>query len=693
MKTIWDVLDKPAMRSEPRVWIKRLIIVDQRGERARFIQDIPLKRGLNIVWAKEPEEDGSTEPVTGHSAGKTSFCRLLRYCMGESTYATKENKKLLAKCFKYGYVGADLVIDGKHYAVLRPIGDGTSSYCSSDMTLDELVKEPGAGGRVFQHNYAEKLGLRNLLEENLSSSSVLKTGEEIKYEHILAWCTRDQEARYQNIYTWRSSRSESDTPAFGFKKEGPLFAMRVILSLFLPEELKKEELLAEKQKRQIELEKLIEDKRKEPLYLSRRYRNELAEKLVCILGGERKAEIESAPIRDPGDLIFDLERLKNKAAEEMERQSDDLAEKRAGIQAAINERASAIRHLNCQLSEFSALVDAKTRAELNLDEDFIARQKDRKLISDVWNSSCIAGILYKDCEQVKQRMKALHFLEPIDGHQREQEEARRAEEISAVKKQLDVIRAQRFRLSAEKLQLHQDEKQIQQEITALPASSEGLNTLFGRVLEWDEYCREPHSYSELTGLYEELKTVGEDSSTLQKELAEMIHDHAESRKLLDSVFSGSVGQVLPSSEYIGQVTFDQRDLCFNIIRGTTISGEAITTLSVLLADVSCMLYAGMSERVKLPGFVLHDSPREADLGMRLYRNYFRFIRDLENHFGGAESCPFQYIITTTTPPPPEMEDDETLICLKLNAGIPEELLFRRNLSEPVDEPDIEELGV
>ena len=94
MKDIWGVLDKSTMRSEPRVWIQRLIIIDKRGEEAHFIRDVPLKRGLNIVWAKEPEEDDSAEPITGHSAGKTSFCRLLRYCLGESTYATKVNNKL-----------------------------------------------------------------------------------------------------------------------------------------------------------------------------------------------------------------------------------------------------------------------------------------------------------------------------------------------------------------------------------------------------------------------------------------------------------------------------------------------------------------------------------------------------------------------------------------------------------------------
>jgi len=650
MKDIWDVLREVKVRKDPRLWIRRFVIIADRGKNAQIIRDIPLKKGLNIVWAKEPEDDGSSDPVAGHSAGKTSFCRLVRYCMGESTFATKQNKKLLAKSFKHGYVGAELMVDGRQYAVLRPIGAVVSSIYSDEVSLDELISNESAGHRVFQHNYTDKLGLRALLEENLPSSSVLKTGEEIKYEHILAWCTRDQETRYQNIHTWRSSRSDSDTPAFNFKKEGPLFAMRVILNLFLPEELKKEETLAEHQKRQVELENEIDEKRKEPLYLSRRYRNDLVEKLILVLGSERQEEIKSAPVKNSGDLIFDLERLKDQAAEEMDKQGAGLIEKLAGIQEEINKTAYAIRLLDNNLSEFSALVDVKTRAELNLDDDFKARQEDRQLISNVWNSSCVAGVLYKDCEKVKQRMKALLFLESIDGHQREQEEARRAEEVASVRAQIDAIKDQRSKLASEKLHLLQEKKDVDQEIAALPTSPETLHTLFENVQIWDDCSRNPNSFSDLTELYKKLKTVNGNISTLQVELSEMIHNHAESRNLLDRVFSGSVGRVLPNSEYVGQVTFDQRDLCFNIIRGTAISGEAITTLSVLLSDISCMLYAGMAERVKLPGIVLHDSPREADLGIRLYRNYFRFIRDLENHFGGAKHCPFQYVITTTTPP-------------------------------------------
>ncbi len=49
------------------------------------------------------------------------------------------------------------------------------------------------------------------------------------------------------------------------------------------------------------------------------------------------------------------------------------------------------------------------------------------------------------------------------------------------------------------------------------------------------------------------------------------------------------------------------------------------TMAVLLADISGLIYNAKNEKSKLPGFLLHDSPREADLGKRIYWSYPRFL--------------------------------------------------------------------
>lgn len=77
----------------------------------------------------------------------------------------------------------------------------------------------------------------------------------------------------------------------------------------------------------------------------------------------------------------------------------------------------------------------------------------------------------------------------------------------------------------------------------------------------------------------------------------------------------------------------------------------------------------------LPAFLVHDSPREADLGLSVYHRLFRLVRGLEREEGQPL---FQYIVTTTTRPPEEMSNTPWLRD-KLGGAPAEARLLRRNL--------------
>ncbi|KXJ40889.1 MAG: hypothetical protein AXA67_08120 [Methylothermaceae bacteria B42] len=78
---------------------------------------------------------------------------------------------------------------------------------------------------------------------------------------------------------------------------------------------------------------------------------------------------------------------------------------------------------------------------------------------------------------------------------------------------------------------------------------------------------------------------------------------------------------------IGLMEFYQRkerrrmrsDVSFRVTRGSTLATEAIEPLAVLLTDV-CPLLFGIIGRGCLPGLLIHDSPREADHGLIIYRS-------------------------------------------------------------------------
>ena len=170
-----------------------------------------------------------------------------------------------------------------------------------------------------------------------------------------------------------------------------------------------------------------------------------------------------------------------------------------------------------------------------------------------------------------------------------------------------------------------------------------------------------------------------DIEKLEKDLTDLLQQHDSNRERLASIFSGAIRAVLCSGSYGGEVSLDNRELTFRITHGPAMTGEAVETLSVLLSDVAALVYNTVSHKAHLPGFILHDSPREADLEGRIYRSYLRFVASLQMHFGGTDACPFQYILTTTTPPPIELQTAEFLK-LALNAAHPQGLLLGRNIA-------------
>src|SRR5258708_6235657 len=71
---------------KPRFWVERFCVW---GEGNKLVREIPLKPGLNIIWS--PDSRSEDDPI-GHGAGKTTFCRLLRFCLGENSFGSSEQQ-------------------------------------------------------------------------------------------------------------------------------------------------------------------------------------------------------------------------------------------------------------------------------------------------------------------------------------------------------------------------------------------------------------------------------------------------------------------------------------------------------------------------------------------------------------------------------------------------------------------------
>jgi uncharacterized protein YydD (DUF2326 family) len=74
---------------------------------------------------------------------------------------------------------------------------------------------------------------------------------------------------------------------------------------------------------------------------------------------------------------------------------------------------------------------------------------------------------------------------------------------------------------------------------------------------------------------------------------------------------------------------------------------AIDSLKVLAFDLACLLLS-IEGATRIPAFLVHDSPREADLGLSIYDRLFHCLQAIEDL---TPAPAFQYILTTTTRPP------------------------------------------
>ncbi len=676
---IYKTLNLKTTKTEPDIWISRLMIFEQIVPEPVVIRDISLTQGLNIIWAEETEDDIPSAEITGHSAGKTTFCRLLRYVLGEKTYGTHGNTELIQKSFPNGYVAAELNVKGKKWAVRRPMGKGRYSYIKAESSIEELLQDRSRP--AYQDTYAQELGLEKILD-GLETGGIVRTGETIQWEHLLAWCSRDQEARFQNIYDWRSPRSESDAPSFRFPKAGPLFVMRAALGLFLPDELKREENLAILQQKQENLEKELERLKQEPQFRINLYDSELRNRLKNILADE--PDIDTLPFHS-GNLLPDLDRLSTRAIGKIESEIAELEKEGKSLQKNIDVLGAKIQQLENRSGILDGLLNMGVALGQELETGITKRQEQTAIYAKYSEMQCqLGGILYRDCQYVQDRHNVLQIKQHQDVKAMEQAETKRAEERQRLEDQKQQVKREFENLVRERQTLRGKRDALTARIGEKREDIRDLKKTHGGLQVWIEKRDQPGIYKEIDKCKQQLETTVKSVKDLEQQLAKLLTEHNESRGLLARIFSGAVRAVLSSGTYDGRVTLDNRELNFSIIHGSAMTGEAVETLSVLLTDIASLVYTTVSVNAHLPGFLLHDSPREADLGIRIYRNFIRFIASLQEHFGEPNNCPFQYILTTTTAPPNELQN-ERFVKLKLNAMEPSELLLGRNITTITDQ--------
>lgn len=189
------------------------------------IRSFRLRRGLNILWAKpfQPERAENTgESFAGHAAGKTLFCRMIRYLLGERHLGNEIVQARVAGGFSDGWVIGTIFIEDSPWLVGRPFASKHGQFAVQGKTTEDFLE-----GRVEERPHYD--AFQDALHRRVTRDHRLREfpdkGGRIDIQHLLPWFTRDQEARYGSASGWREAASGAEPMATD--NEDRHFLMRV----------------------------------------------------------------------------------------------------------------------------------------------------------------------------------------------------------------------------------------------------------------------------------------------------------------------------------------------------------------------------------------------------------------------------------------------------------------------------------
>lgn len=637
-------------RSEPRLWVRRIAIWSAPGV---LLREIRLRPGLNVLWAPDPADQGGvTESVSGvgHGSGKTLFCRLLRYCLGEDRFAQDEQRERVAHAFPEGEVGAEVIVDGIPWAVVRPIGTGRRHVAVRDAALDQVARE-----------FPEPTGVAPLLDAIAAS---LRHGDLLPFLPVdrprdvwllaLAWLSRDQECRFDKLLDWRSADSGSGSPARNRSAQRLLDTLRALIDAVKPEEqtlreeihaleAERDDARAEANRRELEAERLLSR-------LTAELDGSLkdlpsARMAVEPLREAAKANVNRLAGAGPDADATDLDALRTEY-DAARRQVEDLQKDLSGAEARVPEIRTMISRMEGELPGMSARVYRAEHAVCPICE---------VPIDTALAEGCKLSHKLPDRDEIRKRR---------EGRQQDiAKERRRLEEEQDRRERIDrELVPARARAAALRERLRSAER-------ARDARSDAWFDARRLVDDVDRLERllgeQEAAQSRADALEKEIRTKRERADAFRDAQAGVFERLSG---LFDAVIQAAIG-----TDAAGRVAFDGNGLRASVELGGERSTAAIDSLKVVAFDLATVRMS-IEGRTRLPAFLIHDSPREADLGLGIYRRLFRFVRDLEDV---AARPLFQYVVTTTTSPPGELRTEPWLVVTL--GGAAGERLLRRDL--------------
>jgi hypothetical protein len=576
---------------------------------------------------------------------------LLRYVLGEERFAPDVQRYRIAQEFPEGLVGAEVMVDGTQWSVLRPLGLNREHFALSDVDLNHIFERELAATGIEPFLAAVE---NTVLSEDVVA--LIPTGHRLQgWLVALAWLSRDQECRFDKVLDWRSSDSESGSPARGLSATKLLDALRALIGAIDPEESKLRAEIGEMDNRQKEaaLEavrctweadrlrlRLIADLELNPDDV---LPGRLAVEQFCQAA---KANLARLATVMPNNDIAELTVLRA-LADEAKQHLDNLTLELAQVEARIPEIDHLIRRIKGERPGGSV--------ELDNAENPLCPVCDVP-INHALAAGCKLSERLPDLDAARDRLKQLD------------------QDLEVEKNRLQFSKGEQSRISLQLSPARVRADELRHQVLAAERAQETRSDAWFRTRRLiDDAKRLEESL-----LIQEKKYTDSDALTeaieTKRDLAAAFRDaQADVLSRLSSFFDAIIHELVGPNAG-GRVLLDGNGLRLSVELGGDRSTAAIDSLKVIAFDlaVMCMSIEG---GCRLPAFLIHDSPREADLGLSVYHRLFHLVQRLDQKHVNPL---FQYIITTTTRPPEELSEKPWLSA-KLGGAPAAARLLKRDL--------------
>jgi len=656
-------------KSTPGIFVSDFYVLRSLDKPGTQIQrHVELHRGLNILWADpNPSEKAGSKrrsKVAGHTAGKSTFCRLIRYALGDVNFGNDAQESRIVSKFKDGWIVLRVELEGTPWLVGRAFIDHRQSFTIKGGDLQSFLSADTVSMSGYE-DFAASLDqhfVRLLLRDKFPGKK-----DEIHWRHLIPWFTRDQEARLLSIVTWRGPIGKNN--AISTDADERHFLMRLVLDLLPEEEAKEFETHEALNELKRDLDKNL------PLTTARSDQafSQLSEWF------ETKAKGLEGP------LYFDAAKVEHESKQkeitalhqsipttsqveakqkDWERAKDVTAEAAANLKAAkrrVAQLEKDIRGCDARLIEQQAAIND------------LKRLPPFRVCGVPIENACEKG---KQHQAGRTDTKALEVLIKTIGEAKAQLETDFAEASEEVTVQ-GVAKAQAesaeqaaqlayFTLSserAEKLEKYLDANADQK-------ARERVMRSTSAVLE-----KRTEEEEALKTALKDINKVGDEEAKARKEKArDLGHFSSLYERILRYMLEDAAA---PESERItGTVQQDGRKLEVTAEGRNDLDSGAITAAKLISFDLAAMVW-GMENRGHHPRFLIHDSPREADMAEDIYAGLFDAALALEEACGSQPS--FQYIVTTTAKPPERLNGKPWRLEPVLNALIPSQRILAIDL--------------